>query len=572
MDDEKALIYQNIIENLSDGVIVIGFDSRVETCNDSACDMLGIKSDNIIGKTIAGLMTEIEGNDDFFELLLDAIYLKKKVSKTVTFTNGKQLKHLKVTTTFITAGNEETNLVVVVSDQTEVTNLIIRNKSLATQITALMNSFVEVMVTAVEEKSAYNANHTKNMVRYAEAYLDWLSSHGKLAKNTSRNTGPLLMSVWLHDIGKLLIPQEVMDKATRLGAHLVTVMTKLEIARLMIKNRILSGEKTRDEGEKELARLGRLEKLIISANTAPVLDEETIEQLKSVADIDLMTSDGGTTPLFSPEELEAITVARGTLTAEERHIIESHASLTAKLLSKMEFVGDYKNVPAWASAHHEYLDGTGYPKKLSGDKIPWETRLLTIIDIYDALTADDRPYKPPMSPEQAFKILEDMAKKGKIDAKILKSFIKSNAWRKTVRYTDMKKIEIEAKKENLEEVLAFIDGYLEEVECPMKKQMQIDLAVEELFVNVALYAYAPGTGDVVIEIGLSEDRSQVLITFIDSGIPYDPLAKEDPDVTLPGEERQIGGLGIFLIKQYMDDIRYRFIDGCNNLTIVKNLE
>lgn len=572
MDDEKALIYQNIIENLSDGVIVIGFDSRVETCNDSACDMLGIKSDNIIGKTIAGLMTEIEGNDDFFELLLDAIYLKKKVSKTVTFTDGKQLKHLKVTTTFITAGNEETNLVVVVSDQTEVTNLIIRNKSLATQITALMNSFVEVMVTAVEEKSAYNANHTKNMVRYAEAYLDWLSSHGELAKNTSRNTGPLLMSVWLHDIGKLLIPQEVMDKATRLGAHLVTVMTKLEIARLMIKNRILSGEKTRDEGEKELARLGRLEKLIISANTAPVLDEETIEQLKSVADVDLMTSDGGTTPLFSPEELEAITVARGTLTAEERHIIESHASLTSKLLSKMEFVGDYKNVPAWASAHHEYLDGTGYPKKLSGDEIPWETRLLTIIDIYDALTADDRPYKPPMSPEQAFKILEDMAKKGKIDAKILKSFIKSNAWRKTVRYTDMKKIEIEAKKENLEEVLAFIDGYLEEVECPMKKQMQIDLAVEELFVNVALYAYAPGTGDVVIEISLSEDRSQALITFIDSGIPYDPLAKEDPDVTLPGEERQIGGLGIFLIKQYMDDIRYRFIDGCNNLTIVKNLE
>ncbi|MBQ8123846.1 MAG: hypothetical protein IJ170_11190 [Ruminococcus sp.] len=96
----------------------------------------------------------------------------------------------------------------------------------------------------------------------------------------------------------------------------------------------------------------------------------------------------------------------------------------------MEFRGEYKKVPLWAGSHHELLDGSGYPDKLSGDDIPWETRLLTIIDIYDALTAEDRPYKPPMPPEKAFDVLRDMSSNGKLDAQLLESFFKSGAWKK----------------------------------------------------------------------------------------------------------------------------------------------
>lgn len=133
----------------------------------------------------------------------------------------------------------------------------------------------------------------------------------------------------------------------------------------------------------------------------------------------------------------------------------------------------------------------------------------------------------------------------------------------------MKKITIEAKTENLPKVLAFIDGELETAGCAMKTQMQIDIAVEEIFVNIANYAYAPGSGRAVIGIDVSGGKAE--ITFADSGIPYDPLAKSDPDVTLSADEREIGGLGIFMVKKTMDDLRYEYIDGQNRLTMIKTL-
>ena len=133
----------------------------------------------------------------------------------------------------------------------------------------------------------------------------------------------------------------------------------------------------------------------------------------------------------------------------------------------------------------------------------------------------------------------------------------------------MEELKLEATKANLDKVLSFIDGHLENNACSMKSQMQIDLAAEEIFVNIAQYSYAPGTGSATIRLSVAEGSAE--ITFIDSGIPYDPLAKEDPDITLSSEERQIGGLGIFLIKQYMDDVRYEYSDGQNKLTIVKKL-
>ncbi len=134
----------------------------------------------------------------------------------------------------------------------------------------------------------------------------------------------------------------------------------------------------------------------------------------------------------------------------------------------------------------------------------------------------------------------------------------------------MKEISLEAKVENLDEVIAFIDAELEGADCPMKKQMQIDVAVEEIFVNIASYAYGDGTGDATISMEI--DGSTATITFVDSGMEYDPLKKEDPDVTLSAEERQIGGLGIFIVKKSMDDVKYRYEDGKNILTIVSSWE
>lgn len=133
----------------------------------------------------------------------------------------------------------------------------------------------------------------------------------------------------------------------------------------------------------------------------------------------------------------------------------------------------------------------------------------------------------------------------------------------------MKKLTVDAKIENLSKVLAFIDKELEAADCPMKTQMQIDVAVEELFVNIASYAYAPDTGVAVIGISIQDNTAE--ISFSDSGMPYNPLEKADPDITLSAEDRQIGGLGIFMVKNAMDDMQYAYVDGQNYLRIWKKL-
>ena len=131
----------------------------------------------------------------------------------------------------------------------------------------------------------------------------------------------------------------------------------------------------------------------------------------------------------------------------------------------------------------------------------------------------------------------------------------------------MNELKLEAKVEKLGEAIAFIDQILETEECPLRTQMQIDVAVEELFVNIANYAYAPGTGSVKICAGIGNDPKEITIIFIDCGVPYDPSAKTDPDITLSAEDRQIGGLGIFMAKKSMDSLEYERKDGQNILTI-----
>ena len=134
----------------------------------------------------------------------------------------------------------------------------------------------------------------------------------------------------------------------------------------------------------------------------------------------------------------------------------------------------------------------------------------------------------------------------------------------------MDELSLDASEENLNAVLAFIDERLARCSCTPKTQMQIDLAAEEIFVNIARYAYAPKTGKATVRFEKIEENA-VKITFIDSGTPYDPLKKEDPDVTLPAEKRAIGGLGVFLVKKNTDDVRYSRENGCNVLSFVKKI-
>jgi anti-sigma regulatory factor (Ser/Thr protein kinase) len=134
----------------------------------------------------------------------------------------------------------------------------------------------------------------------------------------------------------------------------------------------------------------------------------------------------------------------------------------------------------------------------------------------------------------------------------------------------MEKLTVEATKENLIAVNEFVETNLEKIDCPMKIMMQINVAVEEIYINIASYAYGEGTGQAEILLD-TDTEGQVSVTFMDSGVPYDPLAKEDPDITLSAEERGIGGLGIFMVKKSMDDVKYRYEDGKNILTLIKKI-
>lgn len=131
---------------------------------------------------------------------------------------------------------------------------------------------------------------------------------------------------------------------------------------------------------------------------------------------------------------------------------------------------------------------------------------------------------------------------------------------------------IAATVENIAKTTEFVDQHLEELRCPMKAQMQIDIAIDELFGNIVHYAYTPNVGNVTVRVEVINDPLAVIITFIDKGVPYDPLSTKDPDITLSDEDRQVGGLGIYLVKKSMDGISYEYKDGQNILRIKKNIE
>lgn len=136
----------------------------------------------------------------------------------------------------------------------------------------------------------------------------------------------------------------------------------------------------------------------------------------------------------------------------------------------------------------------------------------------------------------------------------------------------MKELTVTAAIENVGVVTEFVNEQLEHMGCPARAKMQIDVAIDELFGNIAQYAYHPGTGPATVRVETEESPLAAIITFIDSGAKYDPLSKEDPDITLSIEEREIGGLGIFMVKKTMDGISYEYRDGQNILRIKKNIQ
>ena len=313
--------------------------------------------------------------------------------------------------------------------------ICLTNRNYAAEVTELLDSFVRVMSAAIDARSPYNANHTKNMTKYARRFIEWLTknncdSYGLNSLDFSDNiwVRQFYMSVWLHDIGKLVVPLEIMDKESRLGPKLKDIINRFKFFEMRNEIDFLKKSVDISEYERRNLEIKQAKELVETANKAGFITDDMIAGLCEFGKKTAVGADGET-PYLTEDELVCLSIRKGTLTDEERGIMENHVTMTRRMLAEMKFPKQYMSVPDWASAHHEFLNGRGYPDRLSGESIPTAVRMLTILDIYDALTARDRPYKPAVPIEKAFNILDSMASDGQIDAMLLALFKQSEAWK-----------------------------------------------------------------------------------------------------------------------------------------------
>jgi HD-GYP domain-containing protein (c-di-GMP phosphodiesterase class II) len=324
--------------------------------------------------------------------------------------------------------------------------IALTNMKLVQEVEDLFESFVQVMVTTIEARTPYNATHTQKV--YQLAYLIAMEINARQQGLfsevflTGERLKQLIMAAWLHDIGKIAIPLEVMNKATRLDHHLPLVLKRIDYAIEKIKTGSLENQVAlwrNSQGaqaiQEEKACRSQVEilvqaKLLIlkANNSGTIITPEIRGELEALTKITFGDSNGQTAPLITPDELEQLSIPRGTLTDRERKTMEGHVLVTEKMLSKMTFPKKLLPVPELACMHHECIDGKGYPHGLKGEQIPLEARILGLADIFDALTASDRPYKKGLPVETALEIMCQMVREGKLDGQLWELFVEARIW------------------------------------------------------------------------------------------------------------------------------------------------
>ncbi len=274
----------------------------------------------------------------------------------------------------------------------------VENAQLYESIEKLFESFVRSTSTAIDERDPATAGHTKRVARYA-ANLARASHEAGLARFTRERLKQLRYAALLHDVGKIGVREAVLMKRNKLSDD------RMEL----IAERLRRVALERDE----LGPLDGTVEFLRRVNASGFMNDEDLEEVRRLAAEELVT----------PEEAERLSVRRGNLTPEEWRDMKSHTDRSLNILSKIPWTEELAHVPTIAHRHHEKLDGSGYPGGLGGDEIDIDSRILEVADIYDALTARDRPYKPAMPHGRACDILKEEAGAGKLDARLVDLFI-----------------------------------------------------------------------------------------------------------------------------------------------------
>ena len=313
-----------------------------------------------------------------------------------------------------------------VSSLTSQMAITLSNMLLILELEELLKSFVSCMVTAIDARTPYNANHTRSVAQYCmdvADYINALHTRGEFSQFITENDREqLYMAAMLHDLGKMITPREILNKATRLGNQYDALKNKLEKIVLMLKIDMLEGRLDSAEWAMEDLRLSNFLAELPGMNIRDHLTDSELYRINEMAKRTYTCQDGTVINYLDEDERKALNITKGTLTAEERLIVQDHVVYTDKMLNEIKFNEKYNRVQKIASNHHEYLDGSGYPNHLTADSLDILTRILSIADIFDSLTSNDRPYKGTIPLPRALEILDSMANEGKLDKEIVRIF------------------------------------------------------------------------------------------------------------------------------------------------------
>lgn len=293
-----------------------------------------------------------------------------------------------------------------------------------TEVKEQMHSFVQAFATAVDERTPYNGSHTRKVTQYSAILADYINLLHEKGETTDcfdeNRKEQLVLAANLHDIGKMIVPLSVMNKATRLDDDLPKVCDRFEYLSVCYERDMYKGRISKEENDSIQQYLKESLEFIKEIDNAGFMPDEKLERVKDISEHRYVREDGGEIPFLNEKETECLMIRKGTLTDEERHIMESHVVMTKRILDQVHFNKRYCNVAKFAAEHHEKLNGKGYPNGLTADELCLESRMLAVCDVYDALTSSDRPYKKPMPKEKAFAILYDMAKYNEVEERLVR--------------------------------------------------------------------------------------------------------------------------------------------------------
>ena len=327
----------------------------------------------------------------------------------------------------------------------------ITNAKLISNMTELFEAFVKVMATAIDEKSPVTGGHIRRVADLTLTMADVIhnTKEGPYKDITFSpdQIYELRIAAYMHDIGKVTSPVEIVEKAKKLQ----TIFDRIHYIRLRMayisQRIILEGQNAKiqilqngadsgklkaleTETDSKLEEIKEIREFINKCNEpGEFLDDETLERLKEISQKTYIDDEGQQQPFLTEDELVNLSIRRGSITETERKKMQDHAAVTLRMLKQIPFTKKLKNIPDFAGAHHEFINGKGYPLGLKGDEIPFEGKLMAVTDIAEALTASDRPYKKAMPLETVYRILRSMAEKEELDNGLVELFIEKDVYK-----------------------------------------------------------------------------------------------------------------------------------------------